>query len=106
MQTLKDLLPPVVSYKDLVAQRQVLDQQIAAAREQEFSGAISKAREIVAEYELTQDDVFGTAKGVKAARKSSGKVAAKYRNPQTGDTWTGRGKAPRWVVGDKTQYLI
>ena len=44
-----------------------------------------------------------------AARKS---VPAKYRNPATGDTWTGRGKAPRWVVDaeasgqSRDQFLI
>jgi len=25
------------------------------------------------------------------------KVAPKYRNPQTGETWAGRGATPRWI---------
>jgi DNA-binding protein H-NS len=25
-------------------------------------------------------------------------VAAKYRNAATNETWTGRGKAPKWLV--------
>lgn len=25
-------------------------------------------------------------------------VPPKYRNPQTNDTWSGRGKAPRWIT--------
>ncbi|QWP78567.1 H-NS histone family protein [Lysobacter sp. K5869] len=33
------------------------------------------------------------------ARKPLGKVAPKYRNPaNTGETWTGRGKQPRWLA--------
>ena len=33
-------------------------------------------------------------------RRSKGeKVAAKYRNPETGDTWTGRGREPGWIKG-------
>lgn len=27
------------------------------------------------------------------------KVAPKYRNPETGDTWTGRGREPAWIKG-------
>lgn len=35
----------------------------------------------------------------KKARKSLGKVAPKYRNPANADeTWTGRGKQPRWLA--------
>jgi len=39
------------------------------------------------------------AKGPKKARKTLGKVAPKYRNPaNSGETWTGRGKQPRWLA--------
>lgn len=61
-------------------------------------------------------ELFGTAgastgkagkapKAPKAAgaRKSTGKVAPKYRNPENAaETWTGRGKQPRWLAA-KTQ---
>ncbi len=33
--------------------------------------------------------------GVGRARKA---VAPKYRNPETGATWTGRGRTPRWIL--------
>ena len=29
--------------------------------------------------------------------KTSVKVAPRYRHPDTGETWTGRGKTPRWL---------
>ena len=32
--------------------------------------------------------------------KAKGKVAAKYRHPQTGDTWAGRGAQPRWLAAE------
>lgn len=39
------------------------------------------------------------AAGARKARKPLGKVAPKYRNPaNTGETWTGRGKQPRWLA--------
>lgn len=43
--------------------------------------------------------------------RKRGKVAPKYRGPK-GETWTGRGRAPRWLVGLEAQgrkrenYLI
>lgn len=31
-------------------------------------------------------------------RANDGKIVAKYRNPSTGQTWSGRGLRPRWLV--------
>lgn len=30
-------------------------------------------------------------------------VAPKFRNPETGDTWTGRGREPAWIKGKNRQ---
>lgn len=39
-----------------------------------------------------------TAGKTKRKRKSSGKVAPKYRNPEnSSETWAGRGLQPRWL---------
>lgn len=47
----------------------------------------------------------GRKSGGKDGRR--GKVAAKYRDPDTGATWTGRGIAPKWIAGkDRARYLI
>ena len=41
------------------------------------------------------DDIFGSSRG--KARRSTGTVAPKYRNPGNPEqTWSGRGKRPRW----------
>ena len=34
----------------------------------------------------------------RASKRKGIKVAPKYRCPTSGDTWTGRGRAPAWVV--------
>lgn len=97
------------SYKELLQQREALEQAIAAARAKELSEAIREARELVAEFDLTIQDVFPSGRGAtKSASKSSGaKVAPKYRDSVTGQTWTGRGKAPKWIDGkERSQYLI
>jgi DNA-binding protein H-NS len=97
------------SYKELLKQRDALEQAIASAREREISEAVRKARELVAEFGLTVQDIFPAGRGAaKSAGKSTGnKVAPKYRDPTTGQTWTGRGKAPKWIDGqDRNKYLI
>lgn len=93
---------------ELIKQREALEAQIAAARKAEIADAIGKVRALVAEFGLIAQDVFGSAKrGPKAAGASKNPVAPKYRDPSTGQTWTGRGKAPKWIEGkDRTQFVI
>lgn len=47
---------------------------------------------------FTLADVFGD--GVKWKRP----VSAKYRDPKSGKTWTGRGRAPNWMPKRKSDY--
>jgi DNA-binding protein H-NS len=91
---------------DLIKQKEALEAQIANTRQSELTDAISKVKALVAEHGLTQKDVFGSSKGTK---KSSGrsKVAAKYRDPSSGQTWSGRGKAPKWIdAQERSKFLI
>jgi len=64
------------------------------------------------EYNITPDEIAaafsGSAKapraagGRKAAPAPKRQVAPKYRHPQTGETWSGRGKAPRWLAAEES----
>lgn len=93
------------SYKELVKQRAALEQQIEQARQQEMAGALAQVRTLVAEFGLTAQDVFPSGRARSAS--SGSKVVPKYRNPATGQTWTGRGKPPRWIQGqDRAQFAI
>lgn len=95
----------MTSYKQLLEQRESLELQIREAKKRETGAAVAQARALVAEFGLTPQDVFPSAKPRSA--RAGGKVAAKYRNPATGQTWTGRGKAPKWIDGqDRAKYLI
>ena len=100
----------MTSYKELLKQREALEQQISEARRRELSDAVSQVRALVAEYGLTAQDVFPAGKAAGKTGRSStagSKVAPKYRDPATGQTWTGRGKAPKWIEGrDRGQFLI
>ena len=37
-------------------------------------------------------------RGRRVSKMKGRKVAPKYRDPATGDTWAGRGARPRWLV--------
>jgi DNA-binding protein H-NS len=47
-------------------------------------------------------DVTGQSEGLQflngKPRRKYPRVLPKYRNPQTSETWSGRGKRPRWLV--------
>ncbi len=97
----------VASYKELLAQREALEQAIAQARKNEITNAVSKVRELVAEFGLTAEDIFSGRSAKSGVAKATNKVAPKYRDSATGQTWTGRGKAPKWIDGkDRAEYTI
>ena len=98
----------MASYKELLAQQKALEDAIKAAHAHESGAAIKSAKEVVEAFGLTEEDVFG---GEKKTRKPSnakgGTVAPKYKDPDSGKTWTGRGKAPLWIAGkDKSTFAI
>ncbi len=81
------------SLKDLLAQRAALDEQIAQTKERERADAIAKVKALMTEYGLTLADL--SMRQAKVSKTS--KVAAKYRNQATGETWSGRGLQPKWL---------
>ena len=93
--------------QELVAQRDALDKQIARTRQQELESVISQVRSLIAEYGLRRQDIFAGDSSEPKSSKRRAKVAAKYRDEATGQTWTGRGKAPKWIEGkDRTPFVI
>lgn len=89
-------------YQALLQQKAELEAQIAATLKTEKAAAITRARALITEFGLTATDVFP------AAGKPAASVGQpKYRNPETGITWTGRGKPPTWILGkDRAPFLI
>ena len=95
----------MASLKDLIAQKEALEREIDQRKNQDRSEAISRVKALMDEYGLTGADLSVKSGPRKSAGKASGKVAAKYRNTATGETWSGRGLQPRWlkaaIVGGK-----
>lgn len=89
----------MTTLKDLIAQKEALERQIEEAKRSNREEGLSKLREIMEQYSLTAADLNGSVREARASTKgkSTGKVAAKYKNPETGDTWSGRGLKPKWL---------
>ena len=84
------------SLKDLLAQKAALEKQIEEAARSERSDAVAKVRALMAEHGLSIADL-GARNTPKAARSGGSKVAAKYRDANTGESWSGRGLRPNWL---------
>jgi DNA-binding protein H-NS len=86
----------MATLSDLLAQKAAIEKQIADTQREERGTAIAKVKSLMAEYGLSLADL-GTRALPTAATTASKKVAAKYRNAATGDTWSGRGLKPNWL---------
>jgi DNA-binding protein H-NS len=86
----------LTTLNELLAQKAALEKQILDAQREEKSGAIAQVKALMAEHGLTMADLGSRAAGG-TRRATTGKVAAKYRNPATGETWSGRGLQPNWL---------
>ena len=86
----------MASLQDLIAQKEALERQIELAKKQDRSDAIAKVRSLMSEYGLSIADLSAKS-SAKAGLRSGKKVAAKYRNKATGESWSGRGLQPKWL---------
>lgn len=98
----------MATYKELKAQAEALLQQAETARRAEIAAVVAEIQARMKEHGITLADLKGGAKKT----KSRAAVAPKYRNPATGDSWSGRGRAPKWLAEEmargraKDEFLI
>ena len=97
------------SYTELQREIARLMQQAEAARKAEIRAVIDDIKAKMLEYGITAADLGSSGR---SSRAKGTTVAAKYRNRATGETWTGRGKMPRWLQAEvnagrrKEDFLI
>lgn len=76
--------------EELDRARRENDEQRAKLR----SEAIGEVQRIIDAFELKPSD-FGFVSSSKRAAKPA--AAPQFRDPQTGKTWSGRGRVPAWI---------
>ena len=98
---------------DIQKQIAELQAQEAEIKAREFGEKVSMIKETMTSYGITVADIQGkSAKAPRAAvGKSSNPAPAKYTGPN-GESWSGRGLAPKWLASliaeghAKEEYLI
>jgi DNA-binding protein H-NS len=94
----------MATYKQLTAQLEKLHKEVAVAREKEIEQAIADIKQKIVEYGITAEELGFAGKRAAAKKTPS---PAKYRNPKTGETWSGRGRSPGWLAGkNRERFLI
>jgi DNA-binding protein H-NS len=105
-------------YQELLAELANLQAEIEAERTVLVRDAIATCTALIAEFGLTPFDlgfvkthhaktmaVKKSDKTFKASEKRASNPP-KYVNPEDGRTWSGNGRAPGWMVGNRDDYLI
>ena len=80
----------MATYAEIQEQIAALKEQAEALLQAEKAGAIAQIRELMDAHGVTIEDL--------QRRSSQRVVAARYRDPATGKTWSGRGRSPRWLA--------
>jgi DNA-binding protein H-NS len=109
-------------YAELKAQAEKYMKQAELLLVKETKEAIIEIKRLMKLYELTAEDIGLSSAGARKAGKKTGRklsakntaaktrktrktksndgrarVAPKFKDPETGATWTGRGKQPKWL---------
>ncbi len=87
----------MATLQELVAQKEQLEREIETTRKSERETALNQVRTLMKEYGLSVSDLSLKSVASKTGSGKGTKVAAKYRDASTGDTWSGRGLQPKWL---------
>jgi DNA-binding protein H-NS len=105
----------MTTLESMQAKIKKLEQQAEALIAKQSSSVIEKIRKLMAEHGLTAADIDAHAGGKRSAKHAAAKTAAKsaasvakYRDPKSGATWSGHGRAPNWIAAAKnrSRFLV
>lgn len=102
----------MATYHELKAKISKLEAQAKELLKKESAGVVVKIRGLMSQYGLTVQDLgLGITKMGKKMSAMKPPQPPKYRDPVSGKTWSGKGKAPGWIVeatqkGKREDFLI
>ncbi|KDP88443.1 H-NS histone family protein [Cupriavidus basilensis] len=102
----------MATYKQLLAEKEKIEAQLVEVRATEVAGVIEQIQALMAQYELTAEDIAPKrrrgrpASGAAPTKNIKASLPPKYQDPKTGATWTGRGRAPAWLGKNRDKFLI
>jgi DNA-binding protein H-NS len=90
-------------YRHLSAELRSLDRRLERAWQQEREGVLQSIRELMTDWDIKSNELRRYRRGTYHTKP----VVPKYRDPETGKTWSGRGNVPAWIAGkDRDAFLI
>ena len=88
----------MTAFNELLARKAELDRQIDALGRQQREPVLAEIKALMVDHGLTLADLAGKAPASARSSAAKGsKVEAKYRDPDSGATWGGRGPRPKWL---------
>lgn len=103
-------------YDELQAQLLKLQGELEEVRAVEAREATDTCKALISKFGLSPFDLgFVKTQIVKPSKSQPSSFPPKdakrnyppkYRNPENGATWSGIGKAPAWINGDRDAFLI
>ncbi|WP_080433686.1 H-NS family nucleoid-associated regulatory protein [Burkholderia ubonensis] len=90
------------TYQELLAQHDALEVQINASKAEARNTVLAEIRWLVSEFDIAEREIYGAMRSRRRERPR-----AKYRDPKTRVTWSGRGRPPAWINGkDRNMFTI
>lgn len=102
----------MATYHDLKTKISKLEEQAKALLKKESASVIIKIRNLMSDYGLTVQDLgLGITNVGKKMSAMKQPQQPKYQDPVSGKTWSGKGKAPGWIIeaikkGKRDDFLI
>lgn len=110
------------SIRKQIARLQAQARALESARDNKKARAVDRVKALMKKLGVTMEDLGSATRSKRGAKARKGgatkaklgksTVAPKYRDPETGATWTGRGRAPVWMAAKivagrtKEEFLI
>lgn len=94
-------------YLELINQQKLLQEKIRETRRNEMDEIVANIVRTILTYDITLDEIK-RALAEQCREVSRPRRVAKYMDPETGHTWSGRGRRPKWLngKGDIEQFRL
>lgn len=91
--------------EDLMAQKAAIEKEIERERERAIEYVIEEVNDVLRRIGMPMEEFINEVQ--KRTNKRYQSVPPKYRDPDTGKTWSGRGRTPKFLEGKNLDdYLI
>ncbi len=91
---------------ELIKDKQSVEQEIQALRQRDRESVIAEIHELMQLYDISPQQLWPASafsSGKSSRRPSKLLNPSRYVDPATGQTWSGHGQRPKWLVAQLAQ---